>query len=183
VSAERGYLADPYRGVMAANSVQLNPNDPALIPEKRPDRRTTELMFVSWTRAVTPLQGSAQLSYRLFHDSYGFLAHTFECDWYQHIGKSIVVSPVFRYYLQGAADFYYIMVPDANALPAAYSSDYRLSHLETFAGGVSVTWRLHQNLSLDASYLRYAMRGLDGATSQSAYPSANVFSLGLRIWF
>lgn len=183
VTAERGYLSDPYRGVMAANSVQLNPDDPALIPEKRPDRRTTELMFVSWTRAVTALQGSTEVSYRLFHDSYGILAHTFELAWYQHLGKSIVVSPVFRYYLQSAADFYYIMVPDANALPDAYSADYRLSHLETFSGGVNVTWRLHENLSLDASYLRYAMRGLDGATSQSAYPSANVFTIGLRIWF
>ena len=183
VSAERGYLSDPYRGVMAANSVQLNPNDAALIPEKRPDRRTAELAFVSWTRAVTPLQGSAQLSYRFFHDTYGIFAHTFEFDWYQHIGKSLIVSPVLRYYLQSAADFYYIMVPDMNALPDAYSSDYRLSHMETFAAGLNVTWRLQQNISLDASYLRYAMRGLDGATSQSAYPSANVFSIGLRLWF
>jgi len=40
-----------------------------------------------------------------------------------------------------------------------------------------------KNLSLDASYMRYIMSGLDGVTSQSAYPSANVFNLGLRVWF
>jgi hypothetical protein len=184
LSAEHGYLADPYRGVMAAtNSLQLNPDDPALIPEKRPRHRTSELLFASWTQSVAPLDGSAELSYRLFHDSFGILAHTVECDWHQRIGKSLVVSPVFRYYLQSAADFYYVLVPDANALPAVYSSDYRLSHLESFAAGLNVTWRLHKNLSLDASYLRYVMRGLDGATSQSAYPSAHVLSLGARIWF
>jgi hypothetical protein len=38
-------------------------------------------------------------------------------------------------------------------------------------------------VSFDASYYRYMMHGLDGVTSQSAYPSANVGSLGLRIWF
>ena len=181
---ERGYLSDPYRGVMAAtNALQLNPDDPALIPEKRPSHRNVELLFASWTQGITPLSGSAEVSYRLFHDSYGIFAHTVECDWHQRIGKTLVVSPVFRYYLQSAADFYYILVPDANALPPEYSSDYRLSHLESFAGGVNLTWRVHKNVSLDAGYLRYAMRGLDGATSQSAYPSAHVFTVGARIWF
>jgi hypothetical protein len=31
--------------------------------------------------------------------------------------------------------------------------------------------------------MRYIMQGLDGATSQSAYPDANVVSIGARVWF
>jgi hypothetical protein len=95
----------------------------------------------------------------------------------------VVVSPGFRYTYQSAADFYYVLVPDYLNLPTFYSSDYRLSQLETFTIGLAVTWRVARHLSFDASYYRYIMRGLDGVTSQSAYPSANVASIGLRLWF
>ena len=97
---------------------------------------------------------------------------------------------MFRYYIQNSADFYYVLVPDYSPaagvyLPAPkyYSSDYRLSEFESFATGITFTWRIVGHLSLDLGYMRYIMRGLDGATSQSAYPSANVFNVGLRVWF
>jgi hypothetical protein len=180
---EDGYLADPYRGVMLASELQYNPSDPALSPEVRPRHRNSEILYASWTQFVTPLNGSFEAGYRFFHDSYGIFANTAELDWNQKIGKYLVLSPMFRYYIQSAANFYYILVPDYNGLPSFYSSDYRLSEMETFATGVTATWRVYKHLSLDASYMRYVMRGLDGATSQSAYPSANVVSFGLRIWF
>jgi hypothetical protein len=181
---ERGYLSDPYRGVMpAANFPQNNPDDAALIPEKRPDTRARQIAYVSWTQFVDPMQGSVELGYRFFHDSWDIFAHTFDVAWHQKIGRQIVVSPIFRYYLQSQAAFYYVLVPDYNNLPEAYSADYRLSHLQTFSYGVDFTWRVHKHVSLDASYMRYEMEGLDGITSQSAYPSANVFAIGLRIWF
>jgi hypothetical protein len=184
VGFEHGYLADPYRGVMAATDfIQLNPNDPALIPEKRPRHRDTELIYASWTQFVTPLNASCELSYRLFHDSYGVLANTAELAWHQKLGKQIVLSPMVRYYVQSASDFYNVLVPDYKNLPSFYSSDYRLSEFESFAVGVNVTWRLNKRFSVDAGYMRYLMRGLDGVTSQSAYPQANVFSLGMRLWF
>lgn len=180
---EDGYLADPYRGVMLASELQYNPNDPALSPEVRPRHRNSEILYASWTQFITPLNGSFEASYRFFHDSYGIFANTAELDWNQKIGKYLVISPMFRYYIQSAANFYYILVPDYNGLPSFYSSDYRLSEMETFATGVTATWQVYKHLSLDASYMRYVMRGLDGATSQSAYRSANVVSFGLRLWF
>jgi hypothetical protein len=180
---EHGYLADPYRGVMLASELQNNPDDPALSPEVRPRHRDTQILYTSWTQFVTPLNGSYELSYRFFHDSYGIIANTVELDWHQKIGKYLVISPTFRYYVQNAADFYYTLVPDYNGLPSFYSSDYRLSEFESFATGVTVSWRVDKHLSLDASYMRYLMRGLDGVTSQSAYPAANVVSIGMRVWF
>ncbi len=180
---EHGYLADPYRGVMFANELQNNPDDAALSPEVRPRHRNSQILYASWTQFVTPANGSYEFSYRFFHDTYGIFAHTAELDWHQKIGKNLVISPMFRYYVQNAADFYYILVPDSNNPPAYYSSDYRLSEFESFATGVTITWRIVKHLSFDASYMRYVMRGLDGVTSQSAYPSANVFNIGLRIWF
>jgi hypothetical protein len=180
---EDGYLSDPYRGIMAENFPQNNPDDAALIPEQRPTHRVREVMYLSWLQFVDPLQGSVQAGYRYFHDSWSINAHTFDVTWNQKVGPHVVISPFFRYYLQSAADFYYVILPDYNNLPSAYSSDYRLSHFDSFACGVNLTWRVQQHLSLDAGYMRYAMQGLDNVTSQSAYPSANVFTLGLRVWF
>ena len=180
---EHGYLADPYRGVMFADVIQNNPDDAALSPEVRPRHRNNQILYVSWTQFVTPLDGSVELSYRFFHDSYGIFAHTAELDWHQKIGKHLVLSPGFRVYVQNAADFYYVLVPNADNPPTFYSSDYRLSQFESIAAGLTLTWRVYKHLSLDASYLRYVMRGLDGITSQSAYPTANVFNIGCRIWF
>jgi hypothetical protein len=180
---EHGYLADPYRGVMFADALQYNPSDPALSPEIRPRHRNSQIVYASWTQFITPADGSYEFSYRFFHDTYGIFAQTAELDWHQKIGRHVVISPMFRYYYQNSADFYYVIVPDANGPPTYYSSDYRLSELESFTTGVTVTWRIVRHLSLDAGYMRYVMRGLDGVTSQSAYPSANVFNIGLRIWF
>ncbi len=179
-----GYLADPYRSVMLASELQNNPDDPALSPEMRPRHRNNQIIYTAWTQFVSPLNGSYEISYRFFHDTYGILANTMELDWHQKIGRHLVISPTCRYYVQNSADCYYnTLVPDANGKPAAYSSDYRLSQFESFATGVTVSWRVYKHLSLDASYLRYVMRGLDGVTSQSAYPAANVISFGARCWF
>jgi long-subunit fatty acid transport protein len=76
-----------------------------------------------------------------------------------------------------------VLVPDFNHFPSAYSSDYRLSELNTFSLGLRATYRIQKHLSLDAGYMRYVMRGLDDMTSQTAFPSANIFTLGLRGWF
>lgn len=181
---EYGYLSDPYRGIMALQNLpQENPDDAALIPEKRPRRRTKEIFYVSYNYFIDPLNGSAEVDYRFFHDSYGISAHTLEVDWHQKIGRNLVFTPGFRYYNQTAANFYYILVPDANNLPAAYSADYRLSELQTFNFSATLSYRVMKHLSIDLGYTRYIMQGLDGATSQSAYPSANVYTVGGRIWF
>jgi hypothetical protein len=179
-----GYLSDPYRGVMVLeNYPQYNPDDPALIPEKRPRHRSSEVAFFSYTQFIEPLDASFEGGYRFFHDSWGIFSHTLNLDWHQKIGTHLVVSPSFRYTYQSAADFYYVLVPDYLNLPSFYSSDYRLSQMETFALGLNVTWRVAKHLSFDASFYRYMLQGLDGVTSQSAYPSANIGSLGIRIWF
>jgi hypothetical protein len=90
---------------------------------------------------------------------------------------------MFRYYYQNAADYYVVRLPDYNTRPTYYSADYRLSNLETFAAGVSLNWKIEDWLSLDVAYQRYVMKGLDGITSPTAYPSANVFTIGARVWF
>jgi hypothetical protein len=181
---ETGYLSDPYRGVMAvANFPQLNPEDAALIPENRPRYRSSEVLYAAYQRFIDPLNGAIELGYRFYHDSYGVFGNTFEAAWHQKLGRNLVLSPAFRYYRQTAADFYYIVVPDFNNLPRYYSADYRLSELQSFNASVNLSYQVLRWCSLDVGYSRYIMQGLDGATSQSAYPSANVYTVGGRFWF
>ena len=178
-----GYLNDQYKGVLFDNEPQGDPSSPALEPENRPRTRDRYIGYVSLTQDVAPLHASAEISYRLSHDSYGITANTVQLAWFQKLGKYVVLSPMFRYYRQNGADFYATRFPDFNARPTYYSADYRLSELESYAVGLSLNWKIRDWLSLDVAYQRYVMRGLDGVTSPTAYPGANAFTVGARIWF
>jgi Protein of unknown function (DUF3570) len=183
---EYGYLSDPYRGIMAFLNfplLQLDPSDAALEPENRPSRRTKEIFYTRYTQFIDPLKSSIELSYRFYHDSYGIYGNTFEGDWHKNLGRHFVLSSGLRYYRQTAASFYYVILPDWDTRPDYYSADYRLSRLESFNLSVDLTCKIVKQFYLDLAYSRYIMVGLDGVTSQSAYPSANVFSIEGRIFF
>lgn len=190
-----GYLNDPYRFIVGATDLQIDADNPAGHVEERPTERDKFVARFSLTQFITPANASVEGAYRFYSDTYGIDAHTFELAWYQNIGKHIVISPMCRYYYQSAADFYYEILPGSaftlppsnpgsiNNPPEYYSPDYRLSQLQTFTAGISLTVIATKWLTFDASYKRYIMEGLDGVTSQTAYPSANVFTIGARILF
>lgn len=189
LGAAHGYMNDPYKGVRFDDY----PDPNTLVREKRPGYRDKQIGYFSLTHFVTPLKGSAELSYRLYHDSYGIASHTVLLSWFQKLGKHVVVSPMFRFYDQSAAAFYGVRFPgDATLppddpfyvpIPKHYSADYRLSSMQTFTYGLSATWKIKDRVSLDVAYKRYDMLGKDNVTSKDAYPNANVFSGGVRIWF
>jgi len=193
-----GYLDDQYKGVFFEDYPQFFPDTLTLFPEKRPRQRDKQILYLALNQAVTPLRGSVEGSYRLYRDDFGITAHTVGLTWLQKIGRIFVVAPTFRYYRQTAADFYATRFPGDKSLPVGallpngnpnpappeyYSCDYRLSEMETFTYGVKVTARLADWFTFDFRYQRYHMHGLDGVTSQSAYPRAHIFTLGGRIWF
>jgi len=178
-----GYLNDQYKGVLFDNEPQGDPLSPALEPENRPQTRNKYVAYLSLTQDVTPLDASVEGTYRFFYDSYAIQAHMFQVGWFQKLGKTVVISPMARYYYQSAASFYVVRLPDYDTRPTYYSADYRLSKLDTLTLGVNVSWKLKEWLSIDAGYRRYVMNGLDGITSSTAYPKANVYSMGARIWF
>jgi Protein of unknown function (DUF3570) len=116
---------------------------------------------------------------------------TFETAWYQNIGSKLILVPSLRLYRQSAADFYFISLDGTTVTPSRipsaagphYSSDYRLSKLESSSLGLKLVWTPVERLLFDVAYERYSMRGLDGHTSASAYPSANIVTLGVqRSW-
>jgi hypothetical protein len=179
----RGYLNDQYKGVLFESTPQGDPAAPALEPEQRPDDRNKYIAYLSLTQDITPLDASVEGSYRFFHDTFDINAHTVQLGWNQKIGKFLLVSPFFRYYYQGEANFYVTQLPDYDTRPEFYSADYRLSQLQTFTLGVSASVKLKEWLWLDVGYKRYIMEGLDGETSSTAYPKAHIVSVGGRVWF
>lgn len=202
-----GYLNDPYKGVNFFINYQdpsFNPSPAGLRAERRPGERFDQVAYLSLTRFIKAANGSIETSYRFYHNDYGIFSHTASLAWFQKLGSSVVVSPMFRFYNQTAADFYSVRVTGDPAFPTGidwdadfgipgvgvapphpehYSADHRLSQMNTYTLGVGLTWKIKDRVSLDASYKRYIQQGLDDATSSKAYADANVWSLGLRVWF
>ncbi len=189
VGAANGFMNDPYKGVRFDGY----PDPNTIFRESRPGYRDKQIGYFALTHFVTKLKGSAELGYRLYHDSYGIVSHTVSLNWFQKLGKHVVLSPMFRFSDQSEADFYAVrfagdvsLPPDDPfyvPVPKRYSSDYRLSAMQTFTYGLSATWKIKDRVSLDVAYKRYDMVGNDDATPKDAYPNANVFSGGLRLWF
>ena len=189
LGAANGYMNDPYKGVRFDDY----PDPITLFREKRPGYRDKQIGYLALTHFFAPLKGSAELGYRLYHDSYGIVSHTVSLSWFQKLGRHVVVSPMFRFSDQCEASFYGVRFPGDASLPPDdpfyvpipdyYSADYRLSAMQTFTYGLSATWKIADRVSLDVAYKRYDMLGKDNVTSQDAYPNANVFSGGFRIWF
>ncbi len=183
-----GYLSDPYKRVLFEDFPYTPGEDYTVWSEQRPGHKFRQVGYVALQQYFDTLHGAAEMSYRFHHDDFGVVAHTVGAQWNQKIGKRVIVSPLFRYHRQSAADFYGVSFPGDPSLPDGripknYSSDYRLSALESFTYGVSISARVHEHLSLEFAYKRYEMFGTDGRTSKDQYPSANVFTGGITVWW
>ncbi|MDB6120252.1 MAG: hypothetical protein JWO08_4033 [Verrucomicrobiaceae bacterium] len=166
-----GYLDDQYKYASV---------DDVIVHEKRPDARDKRIAMVMLNRAFDSLNGSVEASYRFYNDSYGIAAHTLGLAWYQRIGKYLVLAPSVRYYEQSAADFYGVKF--AGQRPV-FSSDYRLSKLDSVTYGVKLLVKLSESFDFTLAYDRYAMHGQDGETPGEAYPKANIFTAGFKLWY
>lgn len=190
-----GYLSDPYKRVLFDDvpyypgTDPANPNAFTVWPERRPSHKLREVLFLSLAHNFEKVNGAAEITYRLHHDSFGVTAHTLSAQWNQKITKYLILSPLFRFHTQTAADFYathFSGDPDNQGvypLPKAYSSDYRLSAMESYTYGISASIRVQEHVSLELACKRYETFGTDGVTGSQQYPKANVVTVGLSLWF
>jgi hypothetical protein len=188
IGYSHGYLNDPYLGVVFNESDLSVDNQVVLAGEHRPSTRNSQAILLSLTQSIAPLNASIEGTYRFYHDSYGIYADTFSVAWFQKIGRWLVLSPSVRYYYQTAANFYGIQFPgdpinNPDRVPGHFSADYRLSEMETITLGFEANIKLREQLDLHLGYQRYSMQGLDHQTDQSAYPNANIFTVGLTYKF
>jgi hypothetical protein len=66
-------------------------------------------------------------------------------------------------------------------LAVHYSSDARLSALDSINFGLKAIWKMTDWLQLDIALQGYRERGTDGVTPQSAYYRARVETVGTKI--
>jgi hypothetical protein len=186
---QRGYLADPYKLVQKDTEIVPGVSLPLTFPENRPAEREKWIAMLGFNRTYRELRGAVDLSYRFYHDSYSTDAHTIDLAWFQNVGERLILRPGIRFYDQSAANFYHYRLDGTSVVPVPgpprpdgpfYSSDYRLSAMQTFTYGLKVVWTVTDRLQLDAAYERYDMRGTDHVTPQSAYCSANIITLGAK---
>lgn len=186
-----GYLADPYKLVQRSTEVFPGLFLDLTYAENRPRTRSKGIVFTSVNRSFPALHGAVEADYRYYRDTFGVGSHTLELAWFQHLGTHFILRPGVRFYRQGAADFYHYdlnataIVPPSDRPPdgsdPSYSSDYRLSELDTRTYGVKAIWEVRDGLRLDVAYERYEMRGRDGVTPRSAYPQADIVTAGLHV--
>jgi len=186
-----GYLPEPHKFVEKAIEILPGLYLDEAFGENSPEKRTHETVYASVNRAVPRLRGALEASYRFYADTFGITAHTAELTWLQHVGAHLLLEPTVRYYIQGAARFYYYNLDATGIVPVRvpngsdpyYSSDFRLSAEDGTTYGLKAAWQVRDWLQLNAGYDRYVLRGRDGVTPQSAYPSAGITSAGLRfLW-
>jgi hypothetical protein len=165
-------------------------------PENRPREKNKVSIFLGLNRHFDKLHAAVEGSYRYYHDTFGITSHTTSLLWVQDVGEHFVVQPSIRFVRQSAADFYYydldrsgivtsfdpILLETGTGKAPFYSSDYRLSYLETLDLGLKVTWKVKSWLWVDVVYDRYTSRGLDHITPQDAYAKAKVFTVGFKIF-
>ncbi len=183
-----GYHADPYRVIQKRTEVSPGVFLPLTFGENRPAEREKWTALALINRSFPRANGSAEASYRFYHDTFGTTAHTLEIAWFQKLGTQFTLRPSFRFYDQTAADFYRIditgtdITPTGRPVPAGpfFSADYRLSAFQSFTYGLKAVWMINASWLLDASIERYEMHGRDAATSPSVYPDAAIVTAGLR---
>jgi Protein of unknown function (DUF3570) len=91
-----GYQANLYRRVNGGTQE---------VEERVPDRRIRHA-FALGARAWLPTSTTAVLTYRLYLDDWGVVANTIEARAIQPIIEGLDVRARYRFYTQGAADFY-----------------------------------------------------------------------------
>jgi hypothetical protein len=185
---ETGYLDDQYKLVQKTEELVAGSFFPLAFAENRPGARDTGTLYASLNRSYPCLRGALEAGYRFYGDTFGVIANTAELRWIQRVGDKVTLAPEVRLYRQDAARFYYYNMDDTAITPTvvpdpngpAYSSDYRLSSFDAVTCGLKATWKVHAHVQLELAYDKYAMRGRDGVTPQSAYPVAQIVSAGAR---
>lgn len=133
-----GYLNDPYKVVPIGP-----PDSTETLPELRPDKRSRRTLVARYSHYFL-WDASVNLTYRFYDDDWSISAHTFDVVYNQKLGADWTVSPEIRLYTQTGAYFF----ANRFAAPQQFmSSDYRLSPLGSFLGGLTISHRLQDAIS------------------------------------
>lgn len=169
----RGLQHNPYRNVYAGGAPR---------PERHPDRRERRDLFVKLSRYFRS-RSSLKVDYRYYTDDWGVRSHTVGGTLDQYVTGNAVVQYRYRFYTQGAADFFRPEYADADGIDGCRSGDYRLDDFDSHLFGARL--RLNLGAFRDAQKV---LRRLDLTLQYERYFntnnfSANIFESGLAYRF
>lgn len=131
LSVADGYLNDPYKLLSVVDTTGVTQD---IVFEERPDTRTKHNIF--WQTKYAMNNGVVDVSYRYMQDDWDIKSHTVESRLRFNVGESGYLQPHFRYYRQGAAEFYRPFLLANEALPEYASADYRLGEMTAYTLGI-----------------------------------------------
>ena len=172
-SQEKGYQSDPYRVLSVVDPSSGAPLD--YLYENRPRDRTRQSVYWGNKLALGPTV--ADVSLRYYHDNWGINSITAEVSEQVPIGRFMYVKPMFRYYHQGAANFYQGYLVSGAALPQYASSDSRLARFNatTFGGRFGIRIFADTELYIEGESYRQSGAHVD-ASAPGALAGIDLFS-------
>ena len=199
VTADEGYLSSPYRSIRYAVPLSVNPNGFAYAPENYPSTHTGNaaslrlMYYLPWRASVNGM-------YRFYTDSWGIRANQLQFGYAHPAWRHWIFDGRYRYYKQGAANFYSDLFPRLNTLNFQ-ARDRELAAFTNNSVGVSASYEFHflrtpwlskssLNFSFDhmmINYSDYHNNLLSTPTTVGREPlyklNANIFQLFFSAWF
>ena len=176
-SSGHGYYSDPYKAF-----------------DERPRERDARSLLFRWNHHLPSFESTMRWSYRWYQDSFGIRAHTLGLEYAQPLldGRWIV-TPLFRYYTQTAANFYVPVNPEPNGITfppetaTYYSEDQRLSAFGARTVGIKSAHRITRDTWIDVKVEAYRQRAewaLSGQGDRALAPfGARSVQLGLTVQY
>jgi len=189
---DEGFLNNPYR------TVRYQDGDTYLTePEVYPNTRTSNALAFR-LRYYLPYRAALGGEYRFFQDTWGIVAHDVELGYTHPLGKDWVFDLKYRFYTQGAADFYSdLFAYEGETNYRARDKELSAFNSHTLGFGVSynlpkITWGFIEEGSLNLSYDYVQFQYDDFRDLTSGAPvgeeplysfSANILKAYLSIWY
>ena len=192
--SDEGFLNNPYRSVR-----YLDPGSVlgyAFQPEVYPNTRVSNALAVS-ARYFLPYRAALAGHYRWFTDTWGIDASTVTLGYTHPWGERWIFELTYRWYTQGAADFYSDLFPNANA-QNFLARDKELSTFTSNMVGLGATYELpfampfikrssvsffYDRFQFDYADFRDVRAGGTPGTEPLYGFGANVFRLFVSGWF
>jgi hypothetical protein len=141
-STGHGYYSDPYKPL-----------------DTRPGERRIWTWLTRYNHYFARPDATLQLGYRYLNDSFGGDSSMFDVAWVQSLPAGVTLTPSFRYYTQGAADFWFgPPYPQGFAVDQSFTADTRLSAFGAMTAGIKVAKVLADGWTVDLRFDFYRQR-------------------------
>lgn len=137
-----GYQASPYRFVGLGGDGFGCRDAELCLPEQVPAQRMRHALAARGQQALGP-DLSLELAYRIYWDDWGMLSHTASGQVRWMVADDSMLAADYRFYLQGAADFYQQSYPLSAALGGFLTRDRELAPMQDQRIGLEFEQRLY----------------------------------------